>query len=318
MRLALLLCFVGCFSGGDSAPPDDSAPADTAEPDGDPTTIPLNGACDLDRRWGGFEVEANESYSVADGAIANGVVPVAVLTEVAAEGDCRLLERGNPYCNPTCEPGFTCDFDGTCIEYPLNQELGTVTIAGLTTPVAMDPLSTGNKYSYTDLDNPAFKPGKLIRLKTGGGAYAELTMHGVGVAPLVPTTLDWVINPGEALALAWDAPTEAVRSELFVSVNVDQHGITPVTLECTFTDDGSAEIASSVMDALLNFGVTGYPSARIQRRTVDKVMLGEGCADFTVDYELVAHVSVTGHTPCAAPGDCPEGQTCNLALQTCE
>ncbi len=318
MRLLPFCFLLGCPVADDTSAPADSDPVDTSDPDGDPATIPLNGACDLDRRWGGFEVEANETYSVADGTIANGVVPVAVLTEVAAEGDCRLLKRENPYCNPTCDPGFTCDFDGTCIEYPLNQDLGTVTIAGLTTPVSMDPLSTGNKYSYTELDNPAFEPGKLIQFVTGGGAYAVLTMHGVGMAPLVPTSLDWVITEGTPLALTWDAPTEAVRSELFVSVNVDQHGITPVTLECTFTDDGSAEIASSVMDALLNFGVTGYPSARIQRRTVDKVMLGEGCADFTVDYELVAHVSVTGHTPCAAPGDCPEGQTCNLALQTCE
>lgn len=315
MRALPLLLLLACPDPADTG---DSEAADTAGPLGDPNTIPLNGACDLDRRWGSFEVEANEAYSVADGAIANGVVPVTVLTEVAAEGDCRLLKRENPYCNPTCQPGDTCDLDGVCIPYPENQDLGTVTIAGLTSAVSMEPLVPGNKYSFVAFDGIAFKPGKLIELVTGGGAYAPQTLHGVGVTPLVPTSLDWVITKGTPLDLSWDTPAETVRSSVFVSVSVDQHGVTPVTLECTFADTGSNAIAASVVDALLNFGISGFPSARIQRRTVDKVMLGEGCADFIVDYEAVADVAVSGHTPCSRSEECPAGQDCNLALQTCE
>lgn len=320
MLRLLPLCLLGACAT--STATDSTPPADTdtgvSDPTGDPATVPLNGKCPLATRWGGFEVEANESYSVADGTIANGVVPAAVLEETLSEGDCRLLKRNNPYCNPACETGETCDYDGTCIPYPENQPLGTVTIGGLKESVSMDPLSDANQYSFSKLSNPAFEPGALIELKTSGGAYAPLTLYGVGVAPLVPTTTDWIITEGTPLALTWDVPTGVVRSEVFVSVNVDQHGLTPVTLECTFADDGAAEIPSSVMDALLGSGVSGYPSARIQRRTADKVQLGAGCADFVVDYELLAHVSVTGHTPCSGPDDCPDGQECNMALQTCE
>ncbi|MSQ02551.1 MAG: hypothetical protein EXR71_11805 [Myxococcales bacterium] len=314
--LLLLLCVAGCFT---SEPPDDtSEDDDTADPEGDPATIPLAGACTLDRRWGGFKVEANVDYSAVDGAITNGVVPVRVLSEALVEGDCKLLKRGNPFCDPTCGPTETCDFDGECIPNPENQDLGTVTITGLTDPVVMEPLIPTNQYSFTDVDNPAFDAGKLVRLQTAGGAYAPLTMHGVGVIPLVPGSTTWLVTAGSPVPLTWDVPPSAVRSDVFVSVNVDQHGLTPLTLWCSFADDGAAEIPASVMDALLNGGVTGYPSGKIQRRTVDHVMLGDGCADFMVDYSLTAKVSVSGHTPCSTPADCPDGQECDLALQTCE
>lgn len=319
MRPLLLLLSFACSTSSDSADTGDSgAGYDTSDPDGDPDTIALAGGCDLGVRWGGFKVEANSDYSAIDGQIANGVVPVTVLEKAAEEGNCRLMKRNNPFCDPTCGPGYTCDFDGTCIEYPANQDLGTVTITGLKDAVAMEPLAPSTKYSFTKLQNPAFEAGKLIELKTAGGAYDPLTLHGVGMAVLQPVSLEWVVTEGTPLQLAWDAPAEAVRSEVFVSVNVDQHGITPITLECTFEDDGAGEIASSVMDALLAAGVSGYPTGKMLRRTVDKVEIGEGCADFTVDYATRADVTVTGHTPCSGPQDCPEGMECNLAIQTCE
>ncbi len=314
-HLLPLLCLAGCLT----AEPDDTADTvDTSDPEGDPDTIPLAGACTLDRRWGGFKVEANVDYSAVDGAISNGVVPVAVLKEALAEGDCKLMKRENPFCDPTCGPTETCDFNGECLPFPENQDVGTVTIKGLSGPVAMEPAVPGNKYFYTDLANPAFEAGKLVQIKTEGGAYAPLTMHGVGVIPLSPGSTEWLVTEGTPVHLTWDVPPAAVRSEVYVSVNVDQHGLTPLTLQCNFADNGAAEIPASVMDALLSGGVTGYPSGKMQRRTVDHVVLGEGCADFMVDYSLIAKVSVSGHTPCSTPADCPDGQECNLALQTCE
>lgn len=318
-RLLVLATFsAGCFSStGPDTSPTDTGDTAVVDPDGDPATVPLNGMCPLESRWGGFEVEANESYSVVDGEVANGVVPLTILEQTLSEGDCKLLKRNNPYCDPPCGTEETCDFDGECIPYPENQNVGTVTVGGLTESVSMEPTSNNN-YFFTKLSNPAFTPGKLIALKSAGGAYAPFTLQGVGVAPLVPTSTTWIITAGQPLQVAWDAPPAAVRSEVYLSVNVDQHGLTPATLVCTFADDGAAEVPSSVMDALLGSGVTGYPSATIQRRTADKAMLGAGCVDFVVDYEVLAHVSVTGHTPCSGPDDCPEGQECNMALQTCE
>lgn len=318
MRSLPLLLLFACATTSPTDSADTAPDIDTSDPDGDPDTVELGGTCELDVRWGAFKVEANPDYSAVDGQIADGVVPVTVLEEAAREGDCRLMKRNNPFCDPTCGPGTTCDFDGTCIPYPANQDLGTVVITGLKDAVVMEPVAPSNKYFYTQLQNPAFEAGELIELTTGGGAYPVLTLHGVGPATLQPVSLDWVVTAGTPLQIGWDAPAAAVRTEVFVSVNVDQHGITPITLECVFADDGEAQIAASVMDALLSAGVSGYPSGKIQRRTVDKAAVGEGCVDFMVDDSRVAKVSVTGHTPCSGPQDCPEGLECNLATQTCE
>lgn len=319
LRHAVLLALYACATEPDTGDSDDtSGGIDTSDPDGDPMTVPLGGTCPLDTRWGAFKVEANTDYSAIDGAIADGVVPVTILEEALSEGDCRLMKRNNPFCDPSCGPGTTCDFDGTCIPYPANQDVGTVSITGLRDAVVMEPVEPSYKYFYTELHNPAFEAGKLIQMKSTGGAYAAVTLHGVGVAVLAPPSVDWLVTAGEALQLTWDAPTTEVRSEVFASVNVDQHGITPLTLECVFADDGAAEVPASVMDALLSAGVTGYPSGKLQRRTVDRADVGAGCVDFMVDYTLKAKVSVAGHTPCTGPGDCPEGMECNLAIQTCE
>lgn len=318
MRSLLLLLLAAC-----PTPHDESGqPTDTDTGggivDGDPTTIPLNGVCPLDTRWGGFKVEANVDYSAIDGYISNGVVPGNVMEEAGKEGDCRLMKRENPYCNPVCEAGETCDFDGTCLPYPENQDLGTVTIEGLRNAVSMEPSESGKKYFYTQLDPLAFDAGVLIQLNTEGGAYAPLTLNGVGVVPLAPTSTDWTIAEGQDLAIAWDAPTGAVRSEIFLTLNVDQHGLTPLNLECVFEDDGAATVPASVIDALLSAGVTGYPTGKVQRRTADKVALGAGCADFIVDYSWATTVTVSGHTPCKSDRDCPDGETCDIPNETCE
>ena len=317
MRSLPLVLLLAC-----PAPPNETAePADTDTGtevvDGDPTTIPLNGTCEMDSRWGGFKVEANVDYSAIDGYISNGVVPGNVLEEVGVEGDCRLMKRNNPYCNPVCGAGETCDFDGTCLPYPENQDLGTVTIEGLRNEVTMEASESGKKYFYTQLDPLAFDPGVLVRLKTEGVAYAPITLHGVGVVPLAPDSIAWTVTEGTDFAIGWDAPVEAVRSEIYLTLNVDQHGLTPLYLECVFDDDGTGTVPASVIDALLSAGVTGYPSGKVQRRTADKVALGAGCADFIVDYSWATSVTVTGHTPCKSDDDCPNGQTCDIPNETC-
>lgn len=304
-----------------SPDPADSATVEDSgliNPDGDPATVPLLGYCPLETHWGRFVVEAYDAYSIVDGQAADGVVPATVLEAVASEGDCTLLKRNNPYCDPTCDPGFTCDFDGTCIAYPAAQDLGTVSISGLADDVVMEPNAPTYQYFDTNISFPGFEPGILIQLTTTGGAYLPVTLHAVGVDLLEPTSVNWQIAAATDLAVAWDAPTGAVRSTVDLSLNIDQHGITPVTLQCSFADTGSAVVPASVLDALFAYGVSGYPSANIARRTVDSTLLGAGCIDFALGHEVLVDVSVAGHTPCDSPDDCPDGQTCNFSIQTCE
>lgn len=309
---SLLILSLGCGSARDKAP----TASDTSQaPEGDPATIPLGGLCPLDARWGAFAVEAYDAYAIVAGSAADGVLPISVLTEVASEGDCRLMRRENPYCSPTCGSGETCGLDGVCVPYPAGQDLGTVAVTGLVDAVSMAPSTPGYTYSDTDLSFPLFEAGKLIALQSSGPD--ALLLHGVGVAPLTPTETQWNVSLNTPLSLAWDTPTEPVRSEIALTLNIDQHGTTPVNLQCTFPDTGSAEVPASVLNALFDAGVSGYPSASLARRTSDKAAFRAGCVDLTVSQEAGIDLTVEGHTPCEDNTDCPIGHPCDTTTQTC-
>lgn len=310
VRLLVLLLAACSPEPKDSA--DSAAPA---APELDPAEVRLGGACPLATRFGGFEVAANEGYSAVGGAVADGVVPMDVLTEEATDGDCVLLRRENPRCDPTCDAGEACDFDGTCIPWPTNQDLGTVTVTGLAEAVAMTPTPPGTTYFDTSLPHPAFAPDAVVTVTSSTSAFPPL--YGLGVEPLVPTSTELVVGSAD-LTFGWAAPTGLGRSEVVLRLTVDQHGITPLSLVCTFADDGSGTAPKALVDELLVGGVTGWPNALLTRRTADRADVGAGCADLVVAWEVPIDVSVDGHTPCDSHDDCPPGQLCNFALETCQ
>ena len=112
----------------------DPEPLDTSsevpDPTGDPATVELLGTCPMASDLGGFVVEISD-LSLVDGRVRDGVVPISVLTEVTSAGECEVLRRENPYCDPGCDVDETCDLDEQCVDYPSDVDLGTVTVAGL-------------------------------------------------------------------------------------------------------------------------------------------------------------------------------------------
>lgn len=323
-RLNLGLLALAAACGGD---PKDSGGAAGADGGGDgggevvdPATVPLKGSCPLDVRWGGFAVDSNPDYAAASGAVADGVVPIAVLTELLTEGECTIWRRENPFCDPGCGPGETCGLDGVCVPYPANQELGTVVVEGLSAPLSMEPVTPGATYFETGLDNPPWGTGELVALRTGGGAFDEAVLFGVGPEVLVPENLIWELTPGEPFTVRWTPPVAGARTRVTLRLRVDQHGITPSALECTFADDGEGVVPAAVFSALTEYGLTGFPSGDLHRETVDSADIGEGgCLDFTLSSsQLAEEVRIEGYTPCNRDDECPEGQTCNLPLQRCE
>jgi hypothetical protein len=308
---------------GSTDPNDPGNTSDTsvesiAPPTGDPMTVDLNGTCELAKRWGSFRVEVNDFYSYVDGSISNGVVPVTVLRPELEEGECKLLKRDNPFCDPPCLPGETCDFDGSCITYPEPQDLGTVEVTGLVEDVLMNPVQPGWTYFDTTVPHPAWNPGDLIELRTGEGSFDPVTLHAVAVQPLEIPTDDWVVFDDEPLKVYWTPAEGEVRSHVHVKLDIDQHGLTPVNLFCEFEDDGEGEVPASLIAELVEFGVSGFPNATVTRRTTDSVPVGEGCVDFMATSPQTPTVRVDGYTPCNTDYDCPTGQTCNLAIQLCE
>ncbi len=280
----------------------------------------LDGACSLAERYGGFSAAVYQDlgYSYVEGSVTDGVVPIDVREEVIAEGECRLMRRNVPYCHPACGAEETCNQDGYCIDYPVEQDLGSVTVTGLLDAVSMDPISPGYSYFDTGLSHPAFETGAVIELTTGAGAYDPVTLQGVGVELLQLTSSQVELQEGADLPLVWTPPSGAVIGHVRLDLNIDQHGSTPINVWCEFEDDGAGTVSALLIDELMGAGVTGFPSATLTRRTMDRAAVGDGCMDLAVATPRTLEVDVLGYTPCISDADCPEGQSCNEALQVCE
>ncbi|MBK8258477.1 MAG: hypothetical protein IPK82_38185 [Polyangiaceae bacterium] len=273
----------------------------------------LNGECPSDKQVGNFYIQNETDYSVVAGEVLTGVVPSKVTFEVGAEGDCKLLQRKNPFCDPACKSDQACAHDGTCVPYPLPQDAGQVTISGLTKPVNMAFPS----YFDTAVDHPPFTPGGNVTLKAQGATYPGFTLHGEGFAPMDFSSDMLVIKTGEPLSLSWTPDNSSSLATVRVRINIDQHGNSPVELTCELADTGSTVIPSSLIDQLINFGVTGFPSAHVVRHTLDSVSNGDQCVQFEVYSHRLAAIQVAGHIPCDPVTPCPMGMTCDIPTGTC-
>ncbi|MFT4705261.1 MAG: hypothetical protein ACI81R_002969 [Bradymonadia bacterium] len=313
----------GTDTGGtDTGGTDTVTPTDTIGPDGlpIPSSLELSGTCPLETRFGGFLVQAEESYSFVSGEVSNGIVPSNVLEETLNEAGCVLLKRDNPFCDPGCTPGFVCDYDGECITYPEPQQLGTVSVDGLIQAVSMEPPEgVGANYFDATLPHPAMVVDNTIRLQSEGGGFEPFTLYGIGVEPIsVIEGTEWLVEEGIDLQLAWAPPVEGNYGEIFISLNIDQHGLSPTTMYCILPDTGSGSVPSAVTDGLIEAGVTGFPSGVVARRTADSTTVGDGCVDLVALSTKTVAVDVIGFTPCNRMTPCPEGLTCNLPLEICE
>ncbi|KIG12491.1 hypothetical protein DB30_01308 [Enhygromyxa salina] len=110
---------------------------------------------------------------------------------------------------------------------------------------------------------------------------------------------------------------EGGEASFYLTINVDQHGLSPATLECEGPDSGSFEVPAAVIDALLSAGVSGFPTGHAYRRTVDSTQADTGCVEFQIRAHRAATLEVGGHTPCTNDVDCPDGQTCDIMKETC-
>ena len=326
MSKYLLLSFLvvlfpaACVDGDDTddTKPDDTDDTDTDDTDDDWVVPTLNGACALEDKVGGFWVQHELTYSVVSGEVRDGTVPSTILEQVSAEGDCRLMRTNNPFCDPACQPDQTCDFDGECIPYPMTIDVGTVKVDGLKKEVQMDPPGSGLPAVYydTQMPHPGFDEGADIRLVVAGNEIDGFTMYGEGVAPIVIPDEPWLVSEGKPMDVTWTAGS-GEQARIFLRFNIDQHGTTPVSVWCELEDSGSYAVPSSVMDALIAYGVTGFPSGNIYRRSLDSIETSAGCVEFEVSSRVTGVLNVEGHIPCDGPEDCPKGMECDLEIGTC-
>jgi len=258
------------------------------------------------------------------------------LEEVASEGDCRLLRRVNPFCDPPCAGGDVCGQDGDCHPFPLNVSAGPVEIAGTLAdpgggPVTIAPNATGG-YAKTDVPLPLFEPGASVSLTAPGDVAPAFALHAVGVADLELPDETLTMTKGAPLTITWTAAQEppAGAARIYFTINVDQHGNSPATLACDVADTGSYTVPASLITQLVDLGVSGFSTFDVYRRTVDSASLDmsgwgqpgglagdTGCVELRVMSYAPGKVLVEGHVPCTKDLDCPDGQTCDKAIQTC-
>jgi hypothetical protein len=209
----------------------------------------------------------------------------------------------------------TCGEGGKCIPYPHQMSVGSVTIDGLTKPVAMEPQQPGAVYFAPGQDNPPFSPDEQVRLRAAGAGKLEpFELFGRGSEPITEAP-SWILEQGKPLALTW--PAGAGGTTVSVELTIDQHGSSPLSLACTFPDSGSAEVPGALIEQLITSGVSGFPNGRFQRHTVDHVDQELGCIELSVGSALPAQVRVAGFTPCKSDKDCPSGTTCDVAQERC-
>ncbi|MCK6573415.1 hypothetical protein L6V77_20230 [Myxococcota bacterium] len=309
---------------GDAALANDAGGQDAVStPDADferdPARLNLRGPCAAERRFGGFKVESNESegYTAVDGVVRDGVPPGMVPEVAGAEGDCRLFRARRLVCDPPCSAGTTCGTEATCVPQPLGQDMGPVVLRGLVAPLELLPLQPGNTYFYTRLPHPGFTVGRVVHLSNTPGYLGPLALSGVGVEPVTALDATWTLVEGAGLTLRWQPPVMAYGARVLVEINIDQHGRSPLTLVCDLPDTGEALLPVPATDALIAAGVTGFPSGRLTRRTVDSSEDADRCVEFAVTSVRPVPVSVEGHIPCARDADCPVPQTCDLPIQQC-
>ena len=279
--------------------------------------IPPRGPCDLAGRVGRFSIEAQSDFGIVQGSVSSGVLPAAVPDLDTEIGECRLNKRRTLSCLPACVAGETCGEDGDCIPYPAPLSAGEVNILGLTKATSMIAQAPSYLYFAPGANNPPYAPGSEITLIASGSTVPAFNLFGVGSEPLTESPT-WTIQEEQDLELTWPASDASGDTTVLVEVTVDQHGASPLSLSCEFPDTGHATVPASMIDRLLQAGISGFPNGRITRRTVDHVEVEQGCIELAVGSPRPAEIVVAGHTPCNGPEDCPEGQHCNLAIEQCE
>jgi hypothetical protein len=272
----------------------------------------------METHQGGFIIEAYDDYSIVDGAFRDGVIPNTVLQPIGQEGDCTLLQRINPFCDPPCAASETCSVEAECIPFPSGQDLGTVMVTGLAVQVEMAPVQPGYHYFSLSLPYPGFEPGAPIRLQSTGGSYEPVLLDSVGVEPLTLGELQWTVTAGQALPITWGAPTVSTPATVELEITIDQHGTSPFVLQCSFADDGAGEVPAALLDTLVSHGVSGFPNGSLERRVADSASIGGGCIDLRLATPRLPDVRVAGFTACDEDTDCPEGLECNEAIELCE
>jgi hypothetical protein len=259
------------------------------------------------------EATMTEAFSVAGGTVYDGPVPETFPLAVALdETGCQLLKPALPFCSGGCGGDAACVDDETCAPYPNAQNVGILQLEGLgSEPVTMEPFPPGFAYQSRALPHPPCLEGESVRLSAPAFSAASAC-----VAPLVVFNTAFPVKRGQALALTWEAPSQTDQTRLLIKLDVSHHGGKKGEIDCNVPDNGAFEISASLVTALVDLGLAGYPTI-VLTRVASASSPAQPAVQFAISSGIEREVD-TGITSCTENVHCPTGQQCNTDKLTCE
>jgi hypothetical protein len=306
---------LGCSSSESATPEGASGAAGESGANGDagaPALPPLLGTVTLSLKPAS-EATMSEAFSVAGGTVYDGLVPEAFpLTVALEEQGCQLRKPALPFCSAGCGGGAACVDDETCAPYPKAQNVGVLRLEGLgSEPVTMEPFPPGFAYQSKALPHPPCVEGAAVRLNADGFSAAT-----VCIAPLVVSNSAFPVQRGQALKLSWEAPAQADQTRLLIKLDVSHHGGKKGEIDCDVPDTGVLEIPATLITALVDLGLAGYPTI-VLTRIASAPSPDQPGIEFAISSGIEREVD-TGITSCTDDAQCPTGQLCNTDKLTCE
>ena len=207
-------------------------------------------------RYGGFEVSLKNG--AVQGQVLDGVVPSYVPDQLAVQGECRLLQGKNLFCDPACGTSQVCGRGRMCRPTPLGQDVGTVTVRGARTStgaseIVLEPTASHFYSTRATLAEPPFEARAPLTLSATGSAFLPaFSLRGEGVEALSVPADPIVVEAGMPLALRWAAPAGATAAKVAIKVQFNLHGSSTVAyIGCDVADDGSFDVPKELIDDLL-------------------------------------------------------------------
>ncbi len=307
-------------AAGDGNTPQAGADGQGGEGNTGPTT-PVVGAFNIELK----EADPNSgkaAQTAINGAVSDLPTPSPVVwDESVSQGGCQLMLKRIPFCDPECTSDQMCVEDSTCANEPTRQDVGDVTLTGLSrTDSATETALTAvnNNYqlaSASALSYPPIPEGSTVTLAASGGDIPAFTIESSGILPLELGGADPLpFESGSSVSLTWNAPVAGSDSRIQIDIDISHHGGQKAKIVCDVADTGSLEIPEPLVTGLIAQGTSGWPTLTIIRVAKGTYELPAGLVELNVMSSIDRPLAIPGIESCQVTADCTTG-TCQPDLK---
>ncbi|HEY0714845.1 MAG TPA: hypothetical protein VGF45_19345 [Polyangia bacterium] len=289
----------------------------TAGTDAGNTEAGADGGGDAGTIHGGVLVDFKEDHTAFLAAFFDGPLPPPAALDVSqTQGGCQLLVPRLFTCPAGCGISATCTGNNQCTPMPQSVNAGTLQVRGLggsdreAEPTAPTVLS----YQLVPtLPAPACKAGDPVEVNAATFKLATRCIDPLTLTSPPPIP----VVSGQAMRLAWTAPSVAGISRVHIELEISHHGGFKGQIECDVPDTGAFEIPEPLITALIKLGRAGYPTVKVTRAAIAKAAAQP---NVTLKVSSMVEREVdTGVISCGAASSppCPMGKTCQVDF-TCQ